>query len=485
MSVEEQEEELESMSEIFDEQELEIHEKGTKLPIWYPNDEEHDVLTWKSGILRISPELETCLKLTIPKTKASLSVEFLPPIELYFWFPPKYPQEQAPKFLLVCSWLTRLQLSVLAQQLDTLWEDTQDCILFSFGQYLKEESLETLQISDSFELLPAKEKATVQEVELLRDVRTYQPQMPLGALIHLLQEYNSCEKQRRFEALSLNCTVCFSERPGADCVQFKNCGHAFCKECVAGYFESQIQEREVRQLMCLDPECKKEVQPNEIKAVVSAEAFQRYDKLLLDLSLGEMEDVMSCPRVHCQKPVFVEKGESMGSCEYCKYTFCILCRKAWHGINPCKSSDLFKFAKEYPSATEERKAFLDKVYGKQNILRIIAEMASQEYVQEHSKPCPSCGAAICKYDGCNKVHCTYCKNYFCWLCNKTLSKENPYKHFSTSACTGRLFDGIEDVRDDEVNVDGDEDFINMFGEDGEIDQQHIQWLMWQDEFNVM
>lgn len=35
-----------------------------------------------------------------------------------------------------------------------------------------------------------------------------------------------------------------------------------------------------------------------------------------------------------------------------------------------------------------------------------------------------------KVDGCNKMTCTSCKQYFCWLCLGVLSRANPYSHFN-------------------------------------------------------
>lgn len=45
-----------------------------------------------------------------------------------------------------------------------------------------------------------------------------------------------------------------------------------------------------------------------------------------------------------------------------------------------------------------------------------------------------------KLDGCNKMTCTGCMQYFCWICMGSLSRANPYKHFNDpeSPCFNRF-----------------------------------------------
>ena len=67
-----------------------------------------------------------------------------------------------------------------------------------------------------------------------------------------------------------------------------------------------------------------------------------------------------------------------------------------------------------------------------------------------------------KTEGCNKMTCTKCRSYFCWLCNTLLSRSTPYSHFSIrgSPCFERLFEGVEADQDEWWEDDGDfEDFL--------------------------
>lgn len=109
-----------------------------------------------------------------------------------------------------------------------------------------------------------------------------------------------------------------------------------CRNCLSGYFESQIASGDPRSLRCPEPECTNEALPSDVKEVrgvtrarvcrrsscdrfrrnsfslfivfqlVSKEAFARYDDLLMKKCLSEMRDVVYCVRKACQAPVIVE-----------------------------------------------------------------------------------------------------------------------------------------------------------------------------------
>ena len=55
------------------------------------------------------------------------------------------------------------------------------------------------------------------------------------------------------------CGICFTEKIGKECIQFRKCQHSYCDDCVAGYFKSQIEDGNVKQLNCPDTSCRAEV----------------------------------------------------------------------------------------------------------------------------------------------------------------------------------------------------------------------------------
>ena len=45
-----------------------------------------------------------------------------------------------------------------------------------------------------------------------------------------------------------------------------------------------------------------------------------------------------------------------------------------------------------------------------------ADLASQDWVQTNTRPCPRCAARITKNGGCNVMRCPQCRAQFCWAC---------------------------------------------------------------------
>ncbi|XP_026185015.1 E3 ubiquitin-protein ligase RNF14 isoform X2 [Mastacembelus armatus] len=391
-----------------------------------------------------------------------------------------YPSSSPPIFTLSSKWMTRGQMSSLCRRLDELWEENQGCeILFTWIQFLKEEALDFLGIQSPLEVIRAGSKTAVEgrktdpaatalvqcethseksetkkeksephlssSCEL--DPRTVLLMDPRADLLPQLLDFDEAQRQRVFDSKVFCCGICFVEKLGSKCLCFKECQHVYCKACMTEYFQIQIRDGNVQCLNCPEPKCTCIATPLQVKQLVDEEMFARYDRLLLQSSLDLMADVVYCPRQSCGTAVMVEPDTTMGICSACQYAFCTLCKLGYHGVSHCKitADELRKLRDEYLSATSEEKKFMEQRFGKRVIQKAVEESFSRDWLNENCKCCPRCGTNIQKVDGCNKMTCTSCRQYFCWLCLGLLSKVNPYSHFNNphSPCFNQLFHGVD------------------------------------------
>ncbi|KAM3600698.1 uncharacterized protein V6R79_000967 [Siganus canaliculatus] len=446
----------------------------------YDEEEFHQAKSAQGGEIQLCLELPPDFKIVVKRGEklTEYSVCFLPPLVLNFEFPAEYPSTSPPVFTLSSKWMTRAQMSCLCSRLDELWEDNQGCvILFTWIQFLKEETIDFLNIQSPLEVIGGGSKASAEcrktdpapsdsqcgnfpesAEEKKSEVKKEKLSSPLDPravflmdpradpLPHLL-DFDETQRQKVFDGKVFGCGICFVEKLGSGCLCFKECQHVYCKDCLSEYFQIQIRDGNVQCLNCPEPKCTSLATPMQVKQLVNEELFARYDRLLLQSSLDLMADVVYCPRQSCGTAVMVEPDTTMGICSACQYAFCILCKMGYHGLSHCKinAEELRKLRDEYLAASSNGKKLLEQRFGKRVIEKAVEESFSREWLSENCKCCPRCGTNIQKVDGCNKMTCTSCKQYFCWLCLGQLSRVNPYSHFNNpnSPCYNQLFQGVE------------------------------------------
>ncbi|KAL1139662.1 hypothetical protein AAG570_006640 [Ranatra chinensis] len=269
----------------------------------------------------------------------------------------------------------------------------------------------------------------------------------------------------------------FQEKSGLKCVQFVPCKHIYCRNCIKEYFEVRINDGSVTSMPCPDIKCKSEATQQQIRELVGPTKFNRYDSLLLSAALSTMSDITYCPRLDCQSPVVRESDEKLATCPACNYAFCVFCRMSYHGVEMCRIKNDLKKAliNEYNSGDSEVRERLERRYGKRQLVNLVNAAMSEEWISTNSKLCPCCSSPIEKSDGCNKIVCWKCHNYFCWLCSRVLDPSAPYKHFydPMSKCYNLLFEGVKEAlgldneEDEEDDDDEDDDDVDEEEDDDE------------------
>ena len=313
-------------------------------------------------------------------------------------------------------------------------------VLYTWQHFLANEALRELHISCELQLdiedpllpQPHWDRRALQDIG-----------HPLLALPFLV-DYDVKKKAKIFADSFFDCEICFTALQGSKCIKVAHCGHVHCSECLRHHITTKITDGDVTKIECPSAECDSEILPSVIKDLVPKDLFERYDKLLLQRTLDTMRDIVYCPRPTC-RCVTVRDETNMGQCPSCLFCFCLLCKRAWHGVAACRllPDDLKQLRETWETLGDEERQHLQAQYGK-NLQSAFQEYDSYKWIDSNAKKCPVCSANIEKTHGCNKMTCTHCNGNFCWLCDAALSRQNPYAHFrmGNSGCAGKLFDGL-------------------------------------------
>ena len=439
-----------------------------------------------NGIISVNVNVN---QLTVSSDEESVLVSNLLPIMMEYKFPEDYPSKNSPYVYLTCQWLSRYQLNNLRDKLMSLWEPKFP-VLFVWYTYLRDNTVEFLEVDKSIELSPLKVGKVItitsncfgkikfrNQIFKFQRHRIIDPSIPLkiGDMVEFQTEFededqtqiaihvkktsgifdtqksNSLIKEivkhsklmdlKIMHKKMIHCQICFEDKPGTQCMKFQDCHHIYCKQCMASYFEIKISEG-FPVLRCPKSSCLTIALSEQVKILVSSEMFQKYELKLMEIR----SDVMNCPLPHCRTLTSVDEKLSLGQCVNCQHAFCTVCKMTYHGIEPCKINKYQKLIVEYSKAKTQDKRVMEKKYGKKFLSEMLNMSLSSEYMNKNTKSCPNCQTIIEKIDGCNKMTCPKCETHFCYLCGSKLNQQDPYRHFRNigSSCHRNLFEGIED-----------------------------------------
>ncbi|CAI4232527.1 unnamed protein product [Auanema sp. JU1783] len=394
-----------------------------------------------SGVIRIensSNDRTYKLKTIKDKVETTEEVSALSPVVLSFTLQSLYPNEK-PILEIKCDWMDQDAKRKLMHSLNEVCDEYLGySVLSACCQSIFDFAADLMEKNDCFDLTHLKPAEFSDFLE-------------------------SCElaDQRIFDTQCHDCDICTINQTGTNFVKFRPCSHIFCKDCCRNYFNDRLKNVQVKQLECLSSDCHSSAASRVIKELLGEEEYERYDGILLENAIAQMSDVVACARSRCGQPANIsEEPRYLAICSVCEFTFCILCRKTFHGVDNCRFTDVHKNAivESWENGTEEEKNKMITHFGGLQQYQIAVEnIKSEIWIQGNGRQCPRCKVPIEKNEGCNKMLCVKCSCAFCWLCNAILDKNDPYAHFTESGqtnCFNRLFEFIEEELPD---LDLDED----------------------------
>mmetsp|Transcript_9071 Transcript_9071/g.15505 ORF Transcript_9071/g.15505 Transcript_9071/m.15505 type:complete len:249 (+) Transcript_9071:241-987(+) len=139
-----------------------------------------------------------------------------------------------------------------------------------------------------------------------------------------------------------------------------------------------------------------------------------------------MADLTYCPR--CQTATIADNA-LLARCPQCEYCFCGRCRCAYHPGEPCNESMEADALKK--NLLELSRKEMDSQQKARKAKQLREELENIKALTKECRQCPKCSMFIYKSGGCNKMTCSNCGTYMCWLCSREIEG---YDHFGESRC---------------------------------------------------
>ncbi|TKY72925.1 E3 ubiquitin-protein ligase RNF144A-A [Spatholobus suberectus] len=201
------------------------------------------------------------------------------------------------------------------------------------------------------------------------------------------------------------CEICTETKTASDSFGIIGCCHVYCKDCVAQYVESRLQENVVN-IGCPVPRCRGLLEAEDCRAILAPPVFDRWGKALCEAVIAA-EEKFYCPFAECSALLIREVGDDIrqSECPNCRRLFCALCRVPWHQDMSCD---------EFQKLNEDER-------GRDDVM--LMNLANQM----KWKRCPKCRFYVAKSEGCMYMKCR-CGNAFCYNCGTPSISSSHYCH---------------------------------------------------------
>ncbi|TFA99438.1 hypothetical protein CCMA1212_008746 [Trichoderma ghanense] len=292
-----------------------------------------------------------------------------------------------------------------------------------------------------------------------------------------------------------------------------------CLECLERSIRSDLNSKIWTDIRC--PECRGLLDYTDIQRYADEETFKRYETLALRAAMAEAENFFWCTS-GCGSGQIHETGHELPIviCLHCSHRSCFHHNVAWHQGLTCDEYDQlladpdnFRSRLEIDNDAwaasqqaqlnadramaqglleEERRAAVmrqrrerEERERTRKAIELARQIAARRKIEEEmsritvgrtTKPCPGCGWAIEKNDGCSHMTCVKCKHQFCYECgadHRQILENDNTAHLETCRFHPNQLEEsgaeeMEDTYDDDEEEDEDEerDFSDEYDEFG-------------------
>ncbi|CEL92756.1 unnamed protein product [Vitrella brassicaformis CCMP3155] len=355
-------------------------------------------------------------------------VRFLPPLSLHIVMPPAYPSRRSPFFTLSAMWIDKGAVGRLCRRLDQLWEEEGpgSPIVFTWANFLSTDSMGYLSMGRLIVIAPLREEGG--DGHTTGDPRAMQECADVGVCVEELLRYDASREDVEYRSTKHTCMICFDVMLGERMDRLPGCRHAYCTQCLAGLVKTHVKDGAINLLRCPEPSCGRSIDPEVLHRLLDEDEYERWQRLSLQKALDGMGDLVYCPRCEAHRnenTAVLEDADHLARCPKCHFAFCGICRAEWHPGTACLDPEQLLEVLEARSKG-------DKAYGEEVLRReqnLKQEAESLKTIKREARQCPTCGMAIYKTEGCNKMKCEQCYTNFCWKCLQPISG---YEHFANN-----------------------------------------------------
>ncbi|CAF0773983.1 unnamed protein product [Adineta steineri] len=226
----------------------------------------------------------------------------------------------------------------------------------------------------------------------------------------ITKEHEKRVKKAKKGNETLECEICCQEDLLIDDMVECTVGHLYCRNCVRTHIDVCFKEGKYR-FACVENSCPGEYTMRLINELLPSKDLKRLNRRIQEENIrqAEIDGLECCP--YCPYAVIVDNpNDKIFRClnPECMKETCRLCNEPNH--IPLRCDEIEKGI----------------------------ELEMRKFIEEHVteamiRKCPRCTQRFYKVEGCNKMTCSSCGLFICYVCRETI---NGYDHFTDNErCT--------------------------------------------------